>query len=176
MSLYAPKQQPSERFSKVLPSEYSRQRLRSSLHSKPFSIPQSLKPLERDHSTQGGVRSQSIPISKSALRRSPSELKLYEDEAMADFQDYVFFSRLLKGISKQQQESVSDTFLQESDECLAHIIGTRNGSLDDIATQSAKTTPYKSFGEYANNNSSAAAAAAAARIEERDEGIFVMDF
>ena len=103
----------------------------------PYSFSYTIKPLERrmpnDH-----ARSQSIPICKAALRRTASELKLCEDEATADFQDYVFFSRLLTGITKQQQESVSDKFLQESDQCLAHIIGTRNGSLDnlhDSATQ-----------------------------------------
>ena len=93
-----------------------------------------------DRRDAGTVRSQSIPIGKAAIRRTPSEAKLSEDEATADFQDYIFFSRLLTGITKQQQESVSDKFLQDSDECLAHIIGTHNGSLDNLHDASSSTS------------------------------------
>ena len=74
---------------------------------------------------------------------------------MADFVDYVFFTRILAGIagkttypSYQQQQnhkegeagqeddlyntdgSFSEDFLRETDACLARVIGTRNGSLD----------------------------------------------
>jgi hypothetical protein len=112
------------------------------------------------------VRSHSIPIGKDAMRRTASELKLTEDEAMADFQDYVFFSRLLSGISKKQQEgAVSDKFLKESDECLAHIIGTRNGSVD--TTTDDEKNPSND-GTYLDERSS--------RVSfEEDEGFFLME-
>lgn len=99
------------------------------------------------------------------MRRTASELKLTEDEATADFQDYVFFSRLLTGITKQQQDSASEKFLQESDECLAHIIGTRNGSLDNLSKSGGGAS---AFYEGLDRPS---------RYEEegKDEGIFLMD-
>lgn len=102
------------------------------------------------------------------MQRTASELKLADDEAVADFQDYVFFSRLLSGIAKkQQEESVSDKFLQESDECLAHIIGTRNESLDNLrdATATASLLPATTRG-FSDERSSQ-------KVE--DDGIFVMD-
>ena len=117
---------------------------------------------------QEHVQSQSIPICKAALRRTASELKLSEDEATADFQDYVFFSRLLTGIAKQQQqESVSDKFLQESDECLAHIIGTRNGSLDNLhdSTSQVASNGFEPYSRYEEEE----------KEEEHDLGFFPMD-
>ena len=110
--------------------------------------------------TEDAVKSRSIPICKAALKRTASELKLTEDEATADFQDYVFFSRLLTGIARQQQESVSDKFIQESDECLAHIIGTRNGSYDNLQRVSS---PSDFLGRASRHE------------EEKDDGIFPMD-
>ena len=130
-------------------------RCRTTTQPYPFSY--NPKPYERQD-TEDAVRSRSIPICKAALRRTASELKLSEDEATADFQDFVFFSRLLTGISKQQQESVSDKFLRESDACLAHIIGTRNGSLDSLTDGSPAFDDYERSYE-----------------EEKDEGIFLMD-
>jgi hypothetical protein len=111
------------------------------------------------------VRSQSIPICQTALRRTASELKLSEDEATADFHDYIFFSRLLEGIAKQQeQETVSSKFLRESDECLAHIIGTRNGSVDNLSSPISSTT-----------NDLLYLPSRSEETKKDDEGIFLMD-
>ena len=151
---------------------HPQQQLRESIHSstqpmsmdfarcrssqQPYSFSYRVKPTSE--------RARSIPICKAGLRRTASELKLTEDEATADFQDYVFFSRLLTGITKQQQESASDQFLQESDECLAHIIGTRNGSLDSIPSSRGEATSFKEgLGRSSRYE------------EEKDEGIFLMD-
>ena len=131
----------------------------------PYSFSYSIKPGSSEQEGDA-IRSRSIPICKTALRRTASELKLTEDEATADFQDYVFFSRLLTGITKQQQESVSDAFLQESDECLAHIIGTRNGSLDKIPVSRNGATSY-----YEDLDRSSRYPIQ----EEKDDGIFLMD-
>ena len=140
--------------------EFTRCRPSQQLYSFSFDV----KPGSSKHGD--AVRSRSIPIGKTALRRSASELKLTEDEAMADFQDYVFFSRLLTGITKQQQESVSDEFLQESDECLAHIIGTRNGSLDKISVSPGGAISYYEDPEDLSSR----------YHEEKDDGIFLMDW
>lgn len=168
MNLHAPTTKQRLRESKhhsALSTEYSR--CHSSATTQPYSfIATPLKPLEQHHSE--GVRSQSIPICKASLRRTASELKLYEDQAMADLHDYVFFTRLLTGISKQQKESTSDAFIQESDECLAHIIGTRNGSLDHAAAATAN--------HLFDDRATFTTTSATRFEEEKDEGIFVMDF
>uniref|UniRef100_A0A7S3L296 Uncharacterized protein n=1 Tax=Amphora coffeiformis TaxID=265554 RepID=A0A7S3L296_9STRA len=162
MNLHHPKQHLREcKHSSTQPMSMEYARCRPSHQSYSFSY--NVKPGGSEQE-EDAVRSRSIPISKSALRRTASELKLTEDEATADFQDYVFFSRLLTGITKQQQESVSDEFLQESDECLAHIIGTRNGSLDKIPVSQGGATSYYEELERSSRYE-----------EEKDDDIFLMD-
>lgn len=111
--------------------------------------------------------SKSIPIhvpqkssSGIAMKRSSSELRLLEEEARADLRDYVFYSRLVQGISQrginsdsqgteqerepfgscppprdEQQEQrrrrrCSPWLQRQNELCLSHIIGTRNGWRD----------------------------------------------
>jgi hypothetical protein len=71
-------------------------------------------------------RSRSIPIANS-LKRTASELQLSEEEAMADFRDYVLFSRIVDGISKQAPPK-DFRLRQANDRCLAHIIHERNSA------------------------------------------------
>jgi hypothetical protein len=73
------------------------------------------------------AKSQSIPI-QSGIRRTSSELQLCEEQEMAEFRDYVMFSRIVDGIYKTQQETKDYKLKRENDLCLAHIIGTRNDS------------------------------------------------
>jgi hypothetical protein len=73
------------------------------------------------------AKSQSIPI-QSGIRRTTSELQLCEEQDLADFRDYVMFTRIVDGICKTQQETEDCKLKQENDLCLAHIIGTRNDS------------------------------------------------
>jgi len=69
------------------------------------------------------------------MKRTPSEMQLCEDQEMADFRDYVMFSRIVDGISKQQHQTKDYWLRRENDMCLAHIIGTRNGSEDNLPSQ-----------------------------------------
>jgi hypothetical protein len=71
--------------------------------------------------------SRSIPIQQNHMKRTASEIKLCEDEEMADFRDYIFFTRVIDGIARQQLATESSWLRQENNECLAHIIGTRTG-------------------------------------------------
>lgn len=68
------------------------------------------------------LKSQSIPI--SGMHRTASEVQLCEDEALADYRDYVVYSRIVNGISRQQE--TNHFFRQENNKCLAHIVSTRN--------------------------------------------------
>jgi hypothetical protein len=74
------------------------------------------------------VKSRNIPIQQHHMKRTASEVKLCEDEEMADFRDYVFFSRVIDGIARQQRATESSWLRHENNECLAHIIGTRTGT------------------------------------------------
>jgi hypothetical protein len=78
------------------------------------------------------ARSQSIPI-QSGMRRTASEQQLCEEHEMADFRDYLMFTRIVDGICKTQHETKDYKIKQENDLCLAHIIGTRNDSEASLA-------------------------------------------
>jgi hypothetical protein len=80
-----------------------------------------------ENSSPNKAKSQSIPI-QSGIRRTSSELQLCEEQDLADFRDYVMFTRIVDGIYKTQQETKDYKLKQENDLCLAHIIGTRNDS------------------------------------------------
>lgn len=72
------------------------------------------------------VKSQSIPI--NGMHRTASELQLCEDEALADYRDFVVYSRIVNGITRQQEKSHNLRYRQENDKCLAHIVSTRHGN------------------------------------------------
>ena len=70
--------------------------------------------------------SRSIPITKY-IHRTPSELQLYEETAIADWRDYCMYTRIVGGISRQQMMLKSDIELRyQNDETLANIIRTRH--------------------------------------------------
>lgn len=76
------------------------------------------------------VKSQSIPI--SGAHRTASELQLCEDEALADYRDFVVYSRIVNGISRQQERPCHNLYLQqENARCLTHIVSTRHGKNEE---------------------------------------------
>jgi hypothetical protein len=71
------------------------------------------------------LKSQSIPI--TGVHRTASEVQLCEDEALADYRDFVVYSRIVNGISRQQQRPSRNLYLrQENARCLTHIVSTRH--------------------------------------------------
>ena len=76
------------------------------------------------------LRSRSIPINSDGIKRTPSELKLHQDEQVADYRDYVMFRRIVDRISQQQEQTQDLRLRRENDLCLAHVIEIRNGSDD----------------------------------------------
>jgi len=84
---------------------------------------QGFSPLVKKHS-------ESIPI-LNRMKRSPSELQLREDEELADYRDYVMFSRIVDRMSRSQKDMVSRQLRVENDQCLAHVICVRNGYADE---------------------------------------------
>jgi hypothetical protein len=70
-------------------------------------------------------QSPSIPISVNGMRRTPSELQLCIDEEIADYRDYLFYHRLVQGITKQCT-CQNPFFGYQNQICLAHIEKTRH--------------------------------------------------
>jgi len=77
------------------------------------------------------LRSKSIPI-RDVIKRTPSELQLREEEEVADFRDYLMFTRIVDGMTKRQADSQDCRSRLVNDMTLAHIIGTRNLSEDEL--------------------------------------------
>ena len=73
----------------------------------------------------GCMKSPSIPIGKT-ISKTPSEVQLCMDEAIADERDYVFYCRLVKGISLTQEKALDRTLRYENQACLAHVVRTRH--------------------------------------------------
>jgi hypothetical protein len=78
----------------------------------------SLKPSQRS-------KSRSIPIT-NGMHRTPSEIQLCEDEALADYRDYCMFVRIVDGISRRQSTNQDLDLIYEYDACLANIRRTRS--------------------------------------------------
>ncbi len=75
-------------------------------------------------------RSRSIPIHNTSPRIKEKDMKLREDEALADLREYVMFRRIVDRIA---HHNIQDSRLRrENDMCLAHVIGIRNGSEDQL--------------------------------------------
>ena len=84
-------------------------------------------------------KSASIPISNS-IRRTSSEHQLSQDEAVADYKDFLFYSRVVDRISRQQGQWKDGYLRYENQMCLAHIVRTRHAdaqkkSFDDDWSQ-----------------------------------------
>jgi hypothetical protein len=92
-------------------------------------------------STSSESTSRSIPITKY-IHRTPSELQLYEETAIADWRDYCMYTRIVGGISRQQMMLKSDIELRyQNDETLANIIRTRH-TPDEYMTSNDKIMYY----------------------------------
>lgn len=76
-------------------------------------------------------RSKSIPI-RASMKRTSSELQLAEEKQVADFRDYLMFSRIVDGITRQQEGTKDFHSRLVNDACLAHIIGVRNLSEEEL--------------------------------------------
>lgn len=75
------------------------------------------------------MMSKSIPI-PGTITKTNSEVQLCEDERVADYRDYVVFSRIVDHITRQQFASRNLQCRYENDDCLLHIIRTRQGDSD----------------------------------------------
>lgn len=135
------------------------------------------------------TQSQSIPIANQ-LPKTQSELQLRMDEAIAEQKDFLFFSRVVKGISDSQDYIHSHNFRLQNQSLVSHIIHTRQGveqrggqpaqKYKDILLDEDDWTPgLSSIDPYPDRaaflHSVTASALAVAELDMDDEGIFVLD-
>ena len=64
----------------------------------PASFPARQASFKKMEERSVSVPTKSIPITKN-IKRTPSELQLMEDEAVADFRDYCMYTRIVSGIT-----------------------------------------------------------------------------
>eukprot|EP00536_Pseudo-nitzschia_multiseries_P011138 jgi/Psemu1/307932/fgenesh1_kg.364_\ len=60
----------------------------------------------------------SIPIDRQSMRKTASEHQMAQDEAEADYKDFVFFSRVVDGISRQNSLLKDGSFLKSTNQIL----------------------------------------------------------
>ena len=63
------------------------------------------------------------------MHKTPSEVQLCQDLAVADYKDYMFYSRIVKGIRHKVHDNVhSLQGRRQNEQCLTHIMQTRHAS------------------------------------------------
>jgi len=95
---------------------------------------------QQQQQQQSGVKrshSHSVPIPNNAFHcKKAYEEKLTADEQMADERDFIFYARLVSGISERRASSGTDRrcnnrYNEETDRCLTHIIQTRHHHIQE---------------------------------------------
>jgi hypothetical protein len=87
------------------------------------------------------TKSENIPIT-DAIHRTPSEIQLCENAAIADYRDYCMFVRIVNGISSRQSAALDFDLIYENNACLANIRRTRCVPPDEAQSLDAR---YKSL-------------------------------
>ena len=76
--------------------------------------------------------SASIPINRDAMRKTASDHQMAQDEAEADYKDFVFFTRVVDGISKQNSLLKDGSYLKSTNELLIdNIVRARHELQED---------------------------------------------
>lgn len=88
-----------------------------------------------------------IPIDRSSMRKTASEHQMALDEAEADYKDFVFFSRVVDGISRQ------NSLLQDG----SYLKSTNNTLIDNIvrSRHTAEQQEEKGYEEEEHTNNRA---------------------
>jgi hypothetical protein len=130
------------------------------------------KPMVTTQPSTSSWKSQGIPIIGPRMKRTPSEVKLHQEEEIADYRDYAMFRRIVDGISKQE---IRDGRLRKQNElCLAHLIEIRNGSHYGSPQHSNQRYMLSDFGTQ-TRNSRDRWTLAMEQEEEDDEDIFLLE-
>jgi hypothetical protein len=119
-------------------------------------------------------RSQPMPPSKSipisSIKRTPSEVQLHEDEAMAEYRDYCFYVRLVNGMNATRHYFNEG---RSTDQSLANIMRTRNLPVRNESFCSGDSHAKDRMN--LQNPHQQSFIKPFELDDDRDEGIFVMD-
>jgi hypothetical protein len=74
---------------------------------------------------QATSKTQSIPVPNRTHMDSKHFARQAEATSLADYRDFLFFSRLVGGMERQQARRHCDDLKVENDKCLTSIISTR---------------------------------------------------
>lgn len=108
-----------------------------------------------DATAMNTSRSASIPIT---MRRTMSQHEMTEEEAEADYRDFLFYSRVVNGITDSQKHYQNGMLKTVNQECLNNIVKTRYAEAED----SKNGNDYDDPVEYLNH-------------DDEDEGVFALD-
>mmetsp|Transcript_25907 Transcript_25907/g.56782 ORF Transcript_25907/g.56782 Transcript_25907/m.56782 type:complete len:219 (-) Transcript_25907:215-871(-) len=86
----------------------------------------------------------SIPIDRQSIKKAASERhQIAQDQAEADYKDYVFFARVVDGISRQNSLLRDGSYLKSNNEVLIdNIVRSRLEQNDDSTNASTSTCLY----------------------------------
>lgn len=102
------------------------------------------KPLNQSPPQQP-MLSASIPLPKSHIHRTPSELQLCEDKRRADYEDVRMFSRLVVGI---QSQCVRSGYVHPlTKKSLQDIVHTKQAKDEELECTTSKLHPHYEEGE-----------------------------
>jgi len=94
---------------------------------------------------QQPILSASIPLPKSHIHRTPSELQLCEDKRRADYEDVRMFSRLVVGI---QSQCVRSGYVHPlTKKSLQDIVQTKQAKDEELECTTSKLHPHDEEGE-----------------------------
>lgn len=86
----------------------------------------------RSNSNSKTTVSMKIPINRESIRKTASEHQMAADEAEAEYKDYVFFSRVIDGMSRQNSVLQDGSSLKSTNESLIdHLVKSRIGKDND---------------------------------------------
>lgn len=76
------------------------------------------------------------------MRRTASENQLCEDEAEADYKDFLFYNRVVNGISSKQRLLQDELLKHQNQQCLENIVRARHDEDLAAATSSDRYWYY----------------------------------
>merc|ERR1740117_253979 len=93
---------------------------------------------------------QAIPINReSIMKKTESDYQIAQDEAEADIRDYLFFSRVVDGIARQNSLLKDDSYLKSTNETLLdNIVKSRHNIIQQQCEDEDQQYAY-----YYHNNS-----------------------
>lgn len=98
------------------------------------------------------TQSQSIPISQKNRGLTEEEAELYHHAMIADYKDYVVYSRIVDGIRRKQGRTKDVALRYQNQALIDHIVRTRH-SQGKSGTLSTSPTSVRNFGDdYSTSN------------------------